>query len=311
VAFLNILPNTTGKRVPATVAAIVRHGDGASMPIDEEQPEFALEINNEAKRMLQEHVMSAGIAGVLSLIPGVGEGVIELMRDLAVQRLYKRVNEMFEHFTNRIREIGEDKVDREWFRSEEFQTLLSDAFHQLNATHDRNKLEMLGVALANSGAPGFKEEERKDLFIRFVRELTSQHIRVLLALAPRPVPLYDYPEITLDTESIRASDIRPRAAQPDEKRGQWLRWNRRPTLTPQTDDDLLALQMLHGYGLVEENITSSIDEPHLSSISDVGQAQQVLRQFIKNVQSPKIKRSFRLSTLGDAFLKFMGLPKAA
>lgn len=138
------------------------------MPIDEEQPSVALEINEEAKRMLHEKIVSAGFAGALSLIPGVGHAVIELMTDLAIQRTNNRVKEMFDHFTNRIREVGEDKVDREWFRSEEFQTLLFEAFRQLNVTHDRAKLEMLGVALANSGAVGFKDEERKDLFIRFV-----------------------------------------------------------------------------------------------------------------------------------------------
>jgi hypothetical protein len=277
------------------------------VPIDEEQPEFALEIEEEAKKMLQVHMVKAGIAGKLSLIPFVGEAVIELMRDLAMQRLYQRMNDMFEHFTNRIREIGEDKVDREWFRGEEFQTLLSDAFQQLNATHDEKKLEMLGTALANSGAPGFKEEEQKDLFIRFVRELTPQHIKVLLELAPQPVVLYHFPAITPDTQYIQASDITPRE-NPDEETVEPLRWNRRPRLSPD-GDDLLAIQMLHAYGLVEEEIKSSIDQPRISHISSEGQAREVLRQFIKNVENAKIERSFRLSTLGDRFLKFMGLPK--
>ncbi len=277
------------------------------MPIDEERPEFASEIEEEAKKMLQVHIVKAGIAGKLSLIPFVGEAVIELMRDLATQRLYQRMNDMFEYFTNRILEIGEDKVDRDWFRGEEFQTLLSDAFQQLNATHDRKKLEMLGTALANSGAPGFKEEERKDLFIRFVRALSPQHIKVLLELAPQPVVLYDYPTITPDTQHFQESDIKPRE-NANEKTLEFLRWNRRPRISPD-GDDLLALQMLHADGLVEETITSSIDEPRLSSTSDVGQAREALRQFIKNVRNPQIERSFRLSTLGDAFLKFMGLPK--
>src|SRR6202035_178503 len=109
--------------------------------------------------MLQGKLVSSGIAGVLSLIPGVGAAVTELITELAIQRTNKRVKEMFEHFTIKIREVGEDKVDRKWFRSEEFQTLLFEAFSQLNVTHDRDKIEMLGVALANSGAPGFKEEE--------------------------------------------------------------------------------------------------------------------------------------------------------
>jgi hypothetical protein len=90
------------------------------VPIDEVQPEVALEITNEAKRMLQGKLVSSGVAGVLSLIPGVGAAVTELMTELAIQRTNNRVKEMFEHFTNKIREIGENKVDREWFRGEEY-----------------------------------------------------------------------------------------------------------------------------------------------------------------------------------------------
>jgi hypothetical protein len=38
------------------------------VPIDEEQPDVALEISDEAKRMLQEKLVSSGIAGILSLV---------------------------------------------------------------------------------------------------------------------------------------------------------------------------------------------------------------------------------------------------
>ena len=109
------------------------------MPIDEEQPDFALDLSREAKRTLQGKIISSGVAGILSFIPGVGAAVTELMTELAIQRTNNRVYEMFEHFTTKIRDIGEDKVDREWFRSEEFQTLLYEAFSQLNVTHDREK----------------------------------------------------------------------------------------------------------------------------------------------------------------------------
>lgn len=155
------------------------------MPIDEEHPEFALDLTSEAKRTIQAKLVSSGVAGVLSLIPGVGAAVTEMMSELAIQRTNERINEMFGHFANRIKEVGEDKVDREWFRSEEFQTLLFEALRQLHVTHDREKVEMLGVGLANSGTSGFKSEERKDLFIHFVRDLTRQHLKVLIDLIPR------------------------------------------------------------------------------------------------------------------------------
>lgn len=266
------------------------------MPIDEDQPDVALEISHEAQRMLQEKIASCSVAGLLSLIPVVGAAVTELMTELAIQRTNNRMHDMFEHFTNKIRDIGEDKVDREWFRSEEFQTLLYEAIRQLHVTHDREKIEMLGVALANSGAPGFKDEERKDLFIRFVRELTRQHLKVLLELAPTQLPM---------TASPRQPGVQPL----DEETARSLRWNWRPTLRPQ-DDDLLALQMLHAYGLVGENLKSSIEQPSIpSTFTSKSQIRDAVRKFSKSIENPKVTRAFRLSPLGDEFLKFMGLPK--
>lgn len=238
--------------------------------------------------------MSSGVAGVLSLVPGVGAAVIELMTELAIQRTNNRVKEMFEHFTTKIREVGEEKVDRGWFRSEEFQTLLYEAFSQLNVTHDREKIEMLGVALANSGAPGFKEEERKDLFIRFVRDLTRQHLKVLVELAPTRLPM---------------PTSRPAVEALDEETERKLKWSSRPTLRSK-HDDLLALQMLHAYGLVEENITSSIVPPSIPSrFTSESQVMNAVKKFSRNIEHPMVTRSFRPSPLGDEFLKFMGLPK--
>jgi hypothetical protein len=86
----------------------------------------------------------------------------------------------------------------------------------------------------------------------------------------------------------------------------YLRWERREDISP-AGDDLLALQMLHAYGLVEEELDSSIDQPYLSSISSQGQAEEALRQLIKNIQNAIVKRSFRISRLGDDFLRLMGL----
>ena len=65
--------------------------------------------------------------------------------------------------------------------------------------------------------------------------------------------------------------------------------------------------MLHAFGLVEEEIKSSIKEPHFSNISSAGQAREALKQFIKNVENAEVERSFRLSALGHDFVSFMGL----
>jgi hypothetical protein len=271
--------------------------------IDEEKPDFAFDIAKDASRTLQTTLASAAAAGAVVFaeathnIPfGVGAALIALVGELAGKRMNSRLNDMFEHFTERIRNLGEKKIDREWFKSEEFQTLLFEALRQLHVTHDREKLEMLGVALANSGAEDFKDEERKDLFIRFVRELTRQHVSVLLRLFHKDFPLPGTPG-------------RPNRPTSEEEWDHRLRWAQRPTLTPRNDDDQLALHMLHTYGLVEENLSASIKEPSIPSRPSEGQIRQALRKFSKQLENPPVSRSFRLSRLGHDFVKFMGLRK--
>jgi hypothetical protein len=262
------------------------------MPIDEEKPNFAIAITNEVGRTIQEQLVSSGVAGALSLVPGVGSAIIEMMTQLAIQRTNERIQEMFEHFTAKIRDIGENKIDQEWFRGEEFQTLLFEALHQLHITHHRDKIKMLGVGLANSGAPGFKEEERKDLFIRFVRELTPQHLRVLLELVPRRLPV-----------GSKLGSMEPRNDESERR----LVWGSRPKVKP-AKDDLLAMQMLYAYGLVEDYITSSIAQPQLpTQFTSQNQIMNAMKKFSKKIETPTISRTFSLSLLGNDFLKFMGL----
>jgi hypothetical protein len=144
--------------------------------------------------------------------------------------------------------------------------------------------------LANSGSQAFEKEERKELFIRFVRELGSQHINMLLALCPRTIDLYLNANLSEETR--------------------WkLIWNRRPTLRPQ-EDDLLVLQMLHAYGLVRETLVSPVkDAPRVpSGYNTQAEIRGAFREFIKQLQKSPV-REFRISQLGWDFLEFTGLPK--
>ncbi|PYV68129.1 MAG: hypothetical protein DMG97_25595 [Acidobacteria bacterium] len=260
------------------------------MPIDEEQPEIAIEIADEAKRSIQGKLISSGIAGALSLVPGIGGAVTEMMTELAIQRTNTRIKDMFDYFVSRIRELGEQNVDREWFRSEDFQTLLFEALHQLHVTKDREKIEMLGVALGNSGSPAFEKEDRKDLFVRFVRDLAPEHIRMLTALCPRTSDQNWNPSLS-------------------EKTRWQLAWTRRLLLKPQ-GDDLLVLQMLHAYGLVEESLLSPVkNAPRVpSGYNKEAEIKGAFREFIKQLQKSPI-REFRLSQLGWDFLEFTGLSR--
>jgi hypothetical protein len=147
---------------------------------------------------------------------------------------------------------------------------LFEAFHQLHVTEDKRKIKMLGTALANSGAIEFKNENRKEIFLRLIRELMPQHTVLLRRLLPRHT-----------------------------------RWNMRPQITAE-GTDLLALQLLAANSLVEETLeTKEVRMPSVDITSSRSDAERALRDFFKQIQRPPV-RHFALSKLGRDFLKFVG-----
>src|SRR5262245_61040352 len=106
------------------------------MAIDEEKQDLAIEIAKDAERSVKSMMAESGLSALMASIPVVGGAVTEMLTVLAFKRTNEHMHDMFEHFTNRIRQIGEDKVSPEWFKSEEFQSLMFEAIHQLHATHD-------------------------------------------------------------------------------------------------------------------------------------------------------------------------------
>jgi len=261
---------------------------GGCVAIDDplEKSALAAEIRDDTERAVQQMLAKSGMAGAISLIPfGVGSAINEMLTQLALRRVNERMGEMFDRMTKQILELGEEKTDREWFRSEEFQTLLFEALHQLHVTRDKQKIEMLGKALANSGAKDFAEESQKELFVQLVRDLTSQHVALLCQLLPRPA--------------------RPESDSSQE-RGDWWLWRQRPEVLGQ-GTDLLTLQMLAANGLVEETLkTLAAREPSLSTYPSQSEVDKAIKDFIKQLQRPPL-RYFRLSDLGIKFLKFVGL----
>jgi hypothetical protein len=195
----------------------------------------------------------------------------------ALRRTHERMAQMFDEMTNHILKLKEEKIDREWFKSEEFQTLFFEAIDQLHITSDKQKISMLGRALANSGAIEFKAENRKQLFVRLVRDLTPQHIEVLRRIVPEK-----------------------RNGIPED-----VMWQHRQSVSAR-GDDLLTFQMLAASGLVLENLFNPpINEPSISRYSSKSDLDRVVKDYLKELRKPPI-RLFSLSQLGMDFLNFVG-----
>jgi hypothetical protein len=184
----------------------------------------------------------------------------------------QRLGELREAVGTRLNEVDRSKVNKEWFLSEEFQTMLFEAARQVTATADRKKIKMLGNALANSGIRDFQDEDRKELFLQIIRDLTPQHIAMLRRF------------VMLD------GDISPLP------------------FTPYEHQDLLVLQMLHANGLV----THSLKPPRLKQPRFGGynishtEATQIMNDFFKDLQKPA-ESEFQISAFGADFLKFVSM----
>src|SRR5256886_6384215 len=122
------------------------------MAIDDEfeKQDLARELANGAQKTAEEIIVHSQIVGLISwFLPpsllAVGAAVNAGFTQLANKRFYARLEEMRNGMHARLQEVGESKVDKDWFQSEEFQTMLFEAARQVTATADRKKIAMLGT----------------------------------------------------------------------------------------------------------------------------------------------------------------------
>jgi hypothetical protein len=127
-----------------------------------------------AETTLREIVLSTAI----SLIPYAGSAINEIKNGLAQRRVQERLDDFFDAMKERLHTVAEDKVDKEYFHSEEFQTLLYLLLERLHTTHDKKKLRIFGITLGNSGLIEFKTDD-KEHFVRVLRDLSLSELQVL------------------------------------------------------------------------------------------------------------------------------------
>jgi len=127
---------------------------------------------------IERDLSGATVAGILSLIPGIGSAVQSLIDGKANRNVERRWFQLFADLKANLEEIRDSIPDESYYGSEEFQTLLALAYEQLWTTHNREKLRMLAAALANSGSAPFQADD-KELMIRALRNLSPSDIKNL------------------------------------------------------------------------------------------------------------------------------------
>jgi hypothetical protein len=234
------------------------------MSIDD-RLEKALEFYN---KELETDIPMKATKIAIELIPHYGSHIVKLLFGDAQKRVAERAKEVFEAVRERVERIDGGKIDKEFLKSDEFMTIIILAVEQLQTTHDKEKLEMLANALANSGTTNFSSDARKELFLRIFRNLAPQHIAEL--------------------QRIRIKQIGtvPRMMKGIEVKGP-------------NGENLAVLQTLAANGLVDEH-----QEFHSgivpSRFSSENQVKEVIAKFMR---TPPM-RCFKVSRLGEDFLNF-------
>jgi hypothetical protein len=134
---------------------------------------------------------------VIAHLSIVGKPILDLLEEVAQKRVRERLVDVLTEMDGQLRNIDQNKVSKEYFQSEEFQTLLTLTIEQLGTTHDKEKQRMLASALANSVVVDFSGETRKELFLRILRDLAPEHVQVLRHLTVSSISEPDPEELAI------------------------------------------------------------------------------------------------------------------
>jgi hypothetical protein len=145
--------------------------DPIDLALKKYSEESKLKIGNEA------------LLATIAAIPWAGGPIGAILTGRGQRRVYERAQDVFKLVGEKLSEIREDKVDKKYFETEEFMTILLLAIEQLQTNHDKKKREMLAEALANSGRIEYSSESRKELFMRIFRDLAPEHLAMLDGMA--------------------------------------------------------------------------------------------------------------------------------
>jgi len=244
---------------------------GVGVEIDDKMGKLVEQLGLEGEITLQNETLK----GAMSAVPYMGAALTSLWAGRARARLVERLVALFDVAKSRLDCVEDSIIDKSFFDSEEFQTLLALAIEQLQTAHDQRKIRMLGTALANSGRIEHVKDHRKELFVRALRNLAPDQVAVLAQLRAR-----------LPTGGYYSCDI-----------------------CGPLPEVLMTMQALTSLGLVEEFPEKR--EPERFSNSGGTDPMELATQFTElrravSSASAPARRCFRISSVGLDFIRFVG-----
>ena len=208
---------------------------------------------------------------------GIGAAVAGLVTDAADRRWKENINLLMQLFAERVVTVQSAIESPDYYRAEEFQSLLFEAVDQERTNRYEAKRKMLARGLANSGTRPFVADTLKETYFRVLRDLTPLDISVLRELLKptnkQHMGLY-LKETTLQ-RVVRASSVTP------------------------------VIYRLQGLGLV--SMFQQMPSPNMNgirNITDIGR----LGNFIRDELQAEPQIVMQITNFGLGFLRFLTEP---
>lgn len=143
-------------------------------------------IEKKADYLLERAEDEEVIHGLLSLLPAGGFLDNALFRRIK-QNARKRLEEFHLMFAKQLSELDENKIDKEFLDSEEFDTLVMKVVARTVWEHSEEKRAFLRAVLLNSITVDLSKNPLKETILELLNEISPAHIKVLEAFSKNMV----------------------------------------------------------------------------------------------------------------------------
>ncbi len=134
-------------------------------------------------------VLRALVADAISPIPYANPIFTRIIRSKLEKRQEKFFRRFFEDFQRLEKNFEDFKVSLE--QNETFTSTYVEIVRSVIATHDQEKLDALRNALLNSALPDAPDDIQQKIFVQWINDLTSWHLKILSGFETERIPFVD------------------------------------------------------------------------------------------------------------------------
>lgn len=128
------------------------------------------------------------IEAAINLIPYAGGVLATYFGEIRGKRANERMKEFFSYFTQRLNELDESKIDKDYLKSEEFAELFVQGAEQAARSTTKRRIERFANILLNNAFMGAQARSRTQSIMSFVDRISDLDAFVLLCYGNPNLP---------------------------------------------------------------------------------------------------------------------------